>query len=161
MRRRSSGRKSPSAQAPKAAAHKSRIAGKALHRRSSSAARQETKIARLTRERDAALEQQSATSEVLHIISMSRGELEPVFQIMLERAVRICEAKFGALYRFDGNALHLAAQVGASKELAEFRASRGPFQPTPDGLLDRVLRTKRVNYVADQTNEDPKPGGKA
>jgi hypothetical protein len=88
---------------------------------------------------------------VLHVNSTSRGELEPVFQIMPERAVRICEAKFGALYRFDGNALHLAAQVGASRELAELRSRRGPFQPTPGGLLDLVLRTKRVNYVADQT----------
>jgi two-component system, NtrC family, sensor kinase len=161
MRRRSrASGKSPNAQAPKAAARKSRIARKATRPRSSSAIREGTKVARLTRERDAALEQQSATSEVLHIISMSRGELEPVFQIMLERAVRICEAEFGALYRFDSNALHLAAQVGASKELAEFRASRGPFQPTPDGLLDRVLRTKRVNYVADQTIEDPNPVAK-
>ena len=109
------------------------------------------KIARLTRERDEAPEQQTATSEVLHVISTSRGELEPVFQTMLERAVRICEAKFGALYRFDGNALHLAAQVGASRELAELRSRLGPFQPTPGGLLDLVLRTKRVNYVADQT----------
>ena len=117
----------------------------------SSAAHQQGKIARLTRERDAALEQQTATSEVLHVNSTSRGELEPVFQIMPERAVRICEAKFGALYRFDGNALHLAAQVGASRELAELRSRRGPFQPTPGGLLDLVLRTKRVNYVADQT----------
>jgi GAF domain-containing protein len=121
--------------------------------RNSSAAGEETKVAQLTRERDAALEQQSATSEVLRIISASRGELESVFQTMLERAVRICEAKLGALYRLDGKKLHLAAQVGASKELAEFRASRGSFQPAPDGLLDRVLRTKRVNYVADQTNE--------
>src|SRR5215467_8376113 len=128
MRRRSSGRKSPSAQAPKAAAHKSRIAGKALHRRSSSSARQETKIARLTRERDAALEQQSATSEVLDVISTSRGELEPVFQIMLERAVRICEAKFGALYRFDGNAHKLTAQLGASKKHSERRTKRRPLQ---------------------------------
>ena len=117
----------------------------------SSAAHQQGKIARLTRERDAALEQQTATSEVLHVNSTSRGELEPVFQIMPERAVRICEAKFGALYRFDGNALHLAAQLGASRELAELRSRRGPFQPTPGGLLDLVLRTKRVNYVADQT----------
>jgi hypothetical protein len=74
--------------------------------RSSSAARKEAKIARLTRERDEALEQQTATSEVLSVISASLGELEPVFQIMLERAVRICEARFGTLYRFDGNALH-------------------------------------------------------
>ena len=98
----------------------------------SSAAHQQGKIARLTRERDAALEQQTATSEVLHVNSTSRGELEPVFQIMLERAVRICEAKFGALYRFDSDALRLAAQVGASRELAELRSRRGPFQPTQE-----------------------------
>jgi hypothetical protein len=88
---------------------------------------EETEVARLTRERDAALEQQSATSEVLRVISASRGELEPVFQTMLERAIRICEAKFGALYRFDGNAFHLGAQVGASKELAEFRTQTRTF----------------------------------
>jgi GAF domain-containing protein len=118
---------------------------------------EEKEVTRLARERDEALEQLIATSIVLHVISTSRGELEPVFQIMLERAVRICEAKLGALYRFNGNALHLAAQVGASREVAEFRASRGPFQPTPDGLLDRVLRTKRVNYVADQAIEASGP----
>ena len=139
------------AQGRNAARLKRRAAPKGAMRFASSAAHQQGKIARLTRERDAALEQQTATSEVLHVNSTSRGELEPVFQIMLERAVRICEAKFGALYRFDGNALHLAAQVGASRELAELRSRRGPFQPTPGGLLDLVLRTKRVNYVADQT----------
>jgi hypothetical protein len=123
---------------------KGRKAPKPVSRPALSPSGQETEVVRLTRERDAALEQQTATSEVLHVISTSRGELEPVFHIMLERAVRICEAKFGALYRFDGNALLLAAH----REIAEFRASRGSFQPTPDGLLDRVLRTKRVNYVA-------------
>ena len=72
---------------------------------------------------------------------------------MLERAIRLCEANFGALYRFDGNAFHLAAQVGASRELAYFRNRRGPFQPTPGGLLDRVMRTKKVNFVTDITSE--------
>src|SRR6516225_10417591 len=157
MRRRSRARDEPvKARRRKAAPPKRRNDSKA-QRRNSSIASLEANVARLTRERDEALEQQTATSEVLQVISSSPGDLEPVFAAMLEKAVRICDAKFGALYRFDSNALHLAAQVGASKELAEFRARRGPFQPTPNGLLDRVLRTKQVNYVADQTIEDPNP----
>jgi hypothetical protein len=64
---------------------------------SSSAVNQETKLALLTRERDESLEQLSAPTEVLNVISSSPGELEPVFQAMLANATRICEAKFGHL----------------------------------------------------------------
>ena len=82
-----------------------------------------------------ALEQQTATSEVLQVISSSPGELEPVFQAMLEKATRICEAKFGMLFRFDGKAFHFAAEVGTPLALAEFQRRRGPFQPQAGGLL--------------------------
>jgi class 3 adenylate cyclase/DNA-binding FrmR family transcriptional regulator len=137
-----------------------RSAPKAATRLGLSAGLDETEVAQLIRERDEALEQQTATSEVLRVISASRGELEPIFRAMLERAIRICEAKFGALNRFDGNTFHLAAQVGASRELAEFRSRRGPFKPTPGGLLDRVMRTKEVNFVADITTEPSGPATK-
>ena len=62
------------------------------------AAGKETYVARLTRERDEALEQLAATSEVLKVISGSSVELEPVFSALLANAVRICEAKFGTLF---------------------------------------------------------------
>src|SRR5262245_3011525 len=65
----------------------------------------------LKRERDEALEQLAATSDVLHIISSSRGKLEPVFKAMLENALRLCEAKFGTLYLCDGDALRPVADT--------------------------------------------------
>jgi hypothetical protein len=60
-----------------------------------------------------ALEQQAATSEVLRVISSSPGELEPVFQAMLANAVRICNAKFGNLFLYEGNSFRIAAQRNA------------------------------------------------
>jgi signal transduction histidine kinase len=95
------------------------------------------------------LEQQTATSEVLKVISSSPGELEPVFQAMLENATRICEAEFGVLYRFDGEAFHFAAEVGAPPDYAEFNRRRGPFQPISGGQLERVMHTKGVSHTAD------------
>ena len=95
------------------------------------------------------LEQQTATSEVLKVISSSPGELEPVFQAMLENATRICEAEFGVLYRFNGGAFHFAAEVGAPPDYAEFNRRRGPFQPIPGGQLERVMLTKGVSHTAD------------
>src|SRR5262249_33915328 len=97
------------------------------------------------------LEQQTATSEVLKVISSSPGELEPVFQIMLENAIRICDAKFGTLYRYDGDVVHLAAQFGTPPALTEFQRKRGPFrlETAGPGVLGRVIRTKAVVHSAD------------
>ena len=99
------------------------------------------------------LEQQTATSEVLRVISSSPGDLEPVFQAMLANAVRICKAKFGALFRFDGEALHLAAEVGTPPEFSEFQRRRGPFQPRAGTQIGRVLHTKQMSHTADYAAE--------
>ena len=126
-------------------------ASKAVRPRSSSA--QEKIIARLTRECDAASEQLFAASEVLKIISSSPGELAPVFQAILENATRICEAKFGSLFRIDGEVVQFAAGVGTPPELAEFYKRPGPFQMTPGSMLDRVIQAKRVIHTADYASE--------
>src|SRR5207253_7510912 len=83
-----------------------------------------------TRELSEALEQQTATSEVLGVISSSPGDLEPVFQAMLANATRICEANFGVLFRFKGDAVEAAAMVGVPPAFAEFW-ERGPQRPGP------------------------------
>jgi two-component system NtrC family sensor kinase len=106
------------------------------------------------------LEQQTATSEVLQVISSSPGKLEPVFQAMLENALRICEAKFGTLFRFDGKAFHRAAGIGVPSALAEFHKKRGPYLPESGTLLDRVLQTRKVAHSPDYAAE-PIPGNAA
>src|SRR5262245_33036774 len=103
------------------------------------------------------LEQQTATADVLHVISSSVGQLQPVFQAILENATRICEAKFGTLFLCDGDALRFAAEVGTPPELAEFNKRQEAVVPTPGSLLERVLRTKQIGHTADAA-ADPFPG---
>ena len=118
---------------------------------------QETELARRTRERDEALERFSATSEVLKVISSSPADLNLVFETILQSATRICEAKFGTLFRFDGGVLQPVAQVGTPVELIEAQRRREPHQATPGGLLDQVVQTKRVIHSPDRA-VDPVPG---
>jgi PAS domain S-box-containing protein len=100
-----------------------------------------------------ALQQQTASSEALRIISSSPGELAPVFQAILKHAIRICEAKFGHLILMDGNRFWVAAEANMPEELAEFFRRQGPFVPTPGSHLDRVRKTKRVSFTKDGTAE--------
>src|SRR5262249_11171668 len=95
-----------------------------------------------TRELTESLEEQTATSDVLEITSSSPGNLKPVFQAMLENATRICEAKFGVVFSFDGKDFQVEANVGAPPKFAELMETR-PIRPLPGSLLDRVKHTKR------------------
>jgi hypothetical protein len=92
-----------------------------------------------------ALEQQTATSEVLRIISSSPGKLEPVFEAVLANAVRICQAKFGNLVLYDGNAFRMAAILKAPPAFADFLGQhrRGRFLPEAGNALDRVWKIKK------------------
>jgi signal transduction histidine kinase len=114
---------------------------------SSTLADLQEQVSALTRELAEAREQQTATSEVLQVISSSLGELEPVSQAMLANAVRICEATFGNVYLRDGEVFRIAAAHNTPPALLEHRR-RVPLQ-RPTSAFGRMVRTKQVVHVAD------------
>src|SRR5262249_14211597 len=121
----------------------------------------ERKLEARTRELSEAREQQTATSEGLRIISSSPGKLEPVFEAVLANAVRICQAKFGNLLLYDGNAFRMAAILKAPPAFAEFLGQRGRFLPEAGNALDRVWKSKRVIHTIDAAAEPvPSPSAK-
>ena len=120
----------------------------ASHRSKPSPAAEEHEVARLNRELREAHEQQAATSEVLQVISSSPGDLEPVFAAMLEKAVRICDAKFGSVYRCDADTFRFVAMHNAPAALAE-QTRHSLFRPSAKHYFGRMIATKAVTQVAD------------
>ena len=108
---------------------------------------------RLLNELRESLQQQTATAEVLSVISSSPGDLKPVFNSMLENAIRLCEAKFGNLFLIEGDECRWAAGVATPPKLAEFFTQSATFRPTPGSHLERVMRTGQVSHTADDTAE--------
>ena len=104
-----------------------------------------------TRELSELLEQQTATSEVLQVISSSPGDLQPVFETMLKNAVRICDAAFGNIYRWDGELLHLLAAHNTPPDLAEARRQTAI---RPAGIISRMVKTKTAIHLADLAAND-------
>src|SRR4029077_1107729 len=105
--------------------------------------------ARLLNELRESLEQQTATSEVLGVISSSPGDLAPVFETLLANAKRLCGAKFGNLWLREGAAFRTVAMHGATPEYTEARRRAALIEPAADTGLGRVLKTKRVVQIAD------------
>jgi signal transduction histidine kinase len=103
---------------------------------------------RLLNELRQSLEQQTATADVLRIISSSPGELEPVFQNLLDNATRLCVADFGLMFQYDGNSFQLMAQLGADQNYVEYM-QREPFRPRPETLTGRVLRARGPVQIED------------
>src|SRR4029077_19727417 len=104
---------------------------------------------RLLNELRESLQEQTATAEVLEAISGSPGELEPVFAAMLEKAVRICDANFGNIYRWDGETGHLAATHNTPPAFAEHRRRFPHYRPNPKDGIGRMFSTKETVRVAD------------
>jgi two-component system NtrC family sensor kinase len=105
-------------------------------------------LTRLIRERDEALERETATSEILHVISTSPGDLESVFRAILERATRICEAKFGNMFLREGDSFRAVAVHGPASEWYRREPLLDPvvLQDTP---LARLADSKETFHIAD------------
>ena len=124
-------------------------ASKPARNRRLSALSKDTEVARLARELAEAREQQTATSEVLRVISSSSGELAPVFESLLASAKHLCGAEFGIIFLREGDGFRTVALHGATAEYTEARW-RAPFiRPAADTGLGRVLETKQVVQIAD------------
>jgi signal transduction histidine kinase len=114
----------------------------------------EHKVEVRTRELSESLEQQTATSEVLQVISSSPGELQPVFKVILENATHICEAKYGNLYLFSEGAFQL---VASSTTFALDRQREPPIQPAPGTGLGRMLKARAAVQIADVLTDQEYP----
>jgi GAF domain-containing protein len=105
--------------------------------------------ARLFNETKEALERQTATAEVLKIISSSPRDLEPVFKAMLGNAMRICDAKFGHLLLYDGERFHATHLHDVPEAYRTFWDKHGPIHPNPNTALGRLVRTRQVIHIPD------------
>ena len=149
MKRRSrAGRKPAKAQLRKALRPKGQSAPKTLSNRRSAADDLEFEVAQLKRELHEALEQQTATSEVLRIVASSRSELQPVFDAVLANATRLCKAKFGTLYLQEKGGLRLVAAHNMPAAFAKAHSSIAT-DPSPGGVLEGAMRTKHPAQIVD------------
>jgi GAF domain-containing protein len=160
MRRRSrTGGEPAKARPRKTGTLKRRGAPKAVRRHSSSIASLHEQVTLLTRERDEALEQQTATADVLRVISASPGDLQPVFHTMLENATRICDAKFGVLSLKENDVFRVVAIHNAPPAFTELRKREPTFKPSGrmGDLMAQAIATKRAVQLTDfaEYKEDP------
>jgi len=103
--------------------------------------------------RDAALAREAATAEVLQVINSSPGDVALVFDAILEKAMRLCEATHGHVWRFDGEQLHAVSARGDPRFI-EWLQDHSPIRPIPGSAADRVVRGERLVHLTDRREED-------
>jgi two-component system, NtrC family, sensor kinase len=106
-------------------------------------------------DRDEALEQQTATAEVLQVINSSPGDLAPVFDAMLKKAVRLCGAEFGVMNTFNGEHFHHGADRGVPAAYASYRRRRGPMIFGLGTAPTRLVEGENLVHGADVMATEP------
>ncbi len=119
-----------------------------------------SELRRRTGDLSEALERQTATAEVLQVISSSPGELKPVFEAMLANATRICDANFGVFHLYEDGAFPVVAMQGATPAFAEMHRREPVLRPAPEHPLGRLAGTKRIVHVVDTLAEPPAVRGR-
>ena len=109
-------------------------------------------------ERDEAQERETATAEVLQVINSSPGDLKPVFDAMLERAMRLCDAAFGNILTYDGELLAPVSITGHS-HFDEWIRARGAFRPEPGTTNARIIAGEEMIEVLDLVQDQATPSG--
>jgi two-component system, NtrC family, sensor kinase len=107
---------------------------------------------RLLTEQREALEQQTATAEVLQVINASPGHLAPVFDAVLEKSLRLCEAEIGVLLTYDGDVLRLVATCGVPSALVDYLME--PHRPMPGGSMHRIIQGENIVHLDDIKDSD-------
>src|SRR6516225_612186 len=112
----------------------------------------EKKVEDRTAELQEALDQQTATADVLQVINSSPGDLAPVFEAMLEKAMHLCEAAFGVLRTYDGERLNAVAMRGVPDAYTDF--AREPLLPSPETGLGRILHGQSLVHITDIRDDE-------
>jgi two-component system, NtrC family, sensor kinase len=142
-------RKPPTTRQRKTENPKRSTTSNAAGRTTSSVADLQERLERQAREIEDAREERAAISEVLRVISSSPGDSQPVFAAMLENAVRICGAKFGNLWLYDGESFRIDATYGAPPAYVEYLRRAGPFRADARVGIGRLAQTRQTYEVAD------------
>src|SRR4029077_17504472 len=113
--------------------------------------------ARLFNETTEALERQTATPDILKVIASSPSDVQPVFDVIVERAVRLCGARMGRIYRYDGSLIHMVGGHGLSVPGRDQAQQPFPRPAADDTIVGRVMLSRRLNTLADLNEDETVP----